>query len=106
MAEIMHHSGLKDSGVRDFLAKQTRPNNVFTCENADTRKHLVNRVKKAKADLEAYDTGQALRRMFEEFGWTVYDVSDHVEYDKRTYMPFIGTKEELKKAYPDAEGIV
>ena len=106
MAQVTHHSGLKDAGVRDFLAKQTRPNNVIFSDSPDLQDHMVKMVRKAQADLDAYYTSQALCRMFKEFGWEAYDVSDHVKYDERTYIPFVGTKDELKEVYPDAEGLI
>lgn len=104
-----HHDGLPDQGLRDYASRMSAEDLLGFClgfsdspsPNSDTyRQHLVNELAKAKAVLEGYDTGRALWRVVAAMGWDIYDVSDHVRYNKATYRDFIGTKTELFSAYP------
>ena len=99
-----HHQKLPLAELRDLIAEEDRNPQawIMVRERETMREHLEEAVRKAQAELAAYNRGTAMMAVLDRFGWEVYDVSDHVDYDARVYRGFIGTREELKEIYPEA----
>lgn len=101
--KIDHHKGLKDSTLRDLIAREMRdPFMRVGPENDEYRQLLVEKLEKAKRELEAYDLSTAFQRILSLVGWKLHDVSDYVGggYNQNTYLDFVGTEQECAERYP------
>ena len=100
-----HHEDLSLAELRNVIALEERGLGIpFHCDEdsrASYREYLVEKLERAKREVEEFDRVTAWRAVMRKFGWECFDVSDHVAvFDKRTYVPFVGTREELGAAYP------
>jgi hypothetical protein len=80
-------------------AGRDRATFIHLVERGDYRKFLEDKLAQAQSEIDAFNKGTGWRSIMEAFGWDSWDVSDHVPYDE-SYMDFVGSREELAKAYP------
>lgn len=88
------HNELDKKEVRDFLGQ-------FLCKErllgrATEIEYLEKELEIIKERLIHCRNHQAIIQLIESNEWEEFDISDEVPYDKDTYFPFIGTKEEYE----------
>jgi hypothetical protein len=99
-----HHEGFEHEELRDLIAEESKGSlSTFGpgTQRVKFREFLVEQVEKAQARLDEFDRGTAWRAVLGKFGWKLWDVSECVDYDKETYVDFVGSEDELREAYPD-----
>ena len=89
------HKDFYDREVRDFLAKELtqarRESSFISVEYAEKQ------IREFQYALKHARKVRAVEYLIAEKKWEEYDVSDEINYNKETYFPFIGTKEEYDK---------
>ena len=98
-----HHKGLSDEGLRDWIAEVcSEPQGAIGFyDNGGHRPYLVEQLERAKKALDEFDKGRAARIVAESKGFEMFDVSDYVDYNPKTYRSFVGTPGEAGKVYPE-----
>ena len=89
------HNGLENNEVRDFLGKELhlcRMNGG--CNSEEYIKMLELQIIEAKIRIDVCKRLTALSQLINFKGWSEFDISDRIYYNKSTYIPFIGTQEE------------
>ena len=90
------HKDFCDREVRDFLARELTQSRIkcgfISVEYAEKQirefQHVLKHARKVRA----------IEYLIAEKRWEEYDISDEIiRYNKETYFPFIGTKEEYDK---------
>ena len=88
------HEKFSDSEVRDFLSKQL--GHSYAGEVA----HLKEQIRQLEERLSIAKRSEAARTLIVEKGWSEHDVSDLItDYNRDTYFPFVGSKEELNLTF-------
>jgi len=95
-----HHKGLELEELRNLIAEFERESVGLFYANSSYRDFLVKNLEKAQREIELFDQCVAWHAVLRKFGWEVFDVSSHVDYDSSTYTGFVGTKDELALVYP------
>ena len=99
-----HHNGLRLEELRGLLSGAEANFKVHIYLVGEPRKScrelLARNAAEAQAELDGFDEGTGWVAVLAKFGWELWDVSEHVLYDRRTYRCFVGTREELSAAYP------
>lgn len=88
------HNGLDKKEIRDFLSKQSRREG-FLGRHSEIE-YLEKELERIKERLIHCRNHKAIITLIESIGWESFDLDDIVPYNKDTYFPFIGTKEEFE----------
>ena len=86
------HKNFDRSGVRDFLAQELE--RAQAASGGANVEWLMAEIKRYEELLIAAQHLKATIALMEVCGWTDWDISPDVPYDKETYFPFVGTEEE------------
>ena len=111
--EDKHHDGLPGRELRRVIAIAERNNStsqgIYNSPPDGSGNHeyfynhlLAQRAKAIKA-VEDYEAGRGYGQVLNQFGWSVFDISDQIEFND-AYTSFVGTYEELKERFPNYEG--
>lgn len=87
------HLSFKDHITRDFLKQHL----VYFTEDGEIieKIDLIERkIQKLQKMLELAKASDAAKKLINLKGWTIFDISDYVEFDEHNRL-FIGTREEL-----------
>ena len=91
------HNDFYDSEVRDFLAKELTQARIECDLSFVSVEYVEKQIREFQRILKYVKKVRAIRCLIAEKKWEEHDISDEVRYDKKTYFPFIGTKEEYDK---------
>lgn len=89
------HNVFPEKEIRDFLAKElseAEEESAFI-----SVEHAQKRIEELQHVLKYARKVRAIKYLINENGWKDWDISEDILYDKKTYFPFIGTKEEYNK---------
>lgn len=88
------HDGLDNKEVRDFLAHWSYREGFLG--RYSEIEYLEKELEKIKERLIHCKNHKAILTLIESNGWTDFDLDDIIPYNKDTYFPFVGTKEEFE----------
>lgn len=86
-----HMQKFSEKELRCFFSKESEiayKNSGYT-ENVE---RLENQLNELQIQLENVKKYIALKKLMQERGWTMWDVSDEVPYTNGAFYPFIGTE--------------
>jgi hypothetical protein len=85
------HRNYEENEIRDFLARE------LELSESGNIKLLEEKIERFKELLKGAKRRKVLLSIIKGKNWIEWDISEYVPYNKETYFPFIGTKEEYNK---------
>ena len=82
------HKNLPNEVVRDMLAPMLGHSYLGEVE------FIEKKLKELNNDLLIAKNAAAAMQLIDSSGWEIFDISDEIPYNSKTYFPFIGTQEE------------
>lgn len=89
------HNGLDKKEIRDYLSKTLHKE--FMEGYSDSVEYFEKQIKELEAMLEHAKIVRAIIQLIELNGWSEFDVSGLIKWNKETYFSFVGTEKEYEK---------
>ena len=87
------HEDFSQKEIRDYLAKELK----LYEGSAISIKSLEKQIETLQERLRQAKNYESVLHLIEEKCWQDWDISEYIPYDRETYFPFIGTKDEFNK---------
>jgi hypothetical protein len=86
------HDHLSDKEVRDYLSREYQKSIV----GIDSVEWIQKEIERLQNIMEISLIRQAVKKLIDDRGWQVFDISDKIPYNRETYFDFVGTVEEYE----------